>query len=118
MFNKLTDLFKRKPDPEQLFLAEQNIQWSDEQGFVVDGVILNQVLGQRLHYLSNRRLERFDDLAALYFAAMLINEKIDLEIATGRYAVHVGNTEENLLAFKAIVAKLNQYYRDFKRERR
>ncbi len=49
---------------------------------------------------------------------MIINEKIDLEIASQRFAVHVGNSEENLLEFKRIVKILNDYYRNFMRERK
>jgi hypothetical protein len=32
---------------------------------------------------------------------MLINEKIDLEMATGRYIQRLGNNHENLQQFKA-----------------
>ena len=118
MLGKLSQLFKSKENPAAVFLREQQIVCDAEQGYIVDGIVLNQALAQRLEYLSNRRMKNFDDLKALYFTAMLINEKIDLEIATGRYAAHVGNTEQNLLHFKSIVQRLNQYYRDFLREKR
>ena len=48
---------------------------------------------------------------------MLINEKIDLEIANKRFVVRLGNTQENLLQLKAYIALLNDYYRQFKREK-
>lgn len=119
MLNKLKNLFKSNGNDsaEQQFLSENNIIWDDEQGFIVDDIVLNQMLSERLEYLSNRRLKTFDDLNALYFAAMMINEKIDLEIATGNYVARLGNTEENLIQFKHIIQKLNQYYRDFKRDK-
>ena len=59
----------------------------------------------------------FDDLKKLYFTAMIINEKIDLEIANQRFVVSLGNTEENLLQLKQIIQKLNDYYRQFLREK-
>lgn len=118
MLSKLSQLFKIKESPEAIFLKDHKIHLDPEQGYIVDGVVLNQALGERLEYLSNRRMKTFDDLKALYFAAMLINEKIDLEIATGRYAEHVANTQENLIEFKALVQLLNQYYREFLREKR
>ena len=46
-----------------------------------------------------------------------MNEKIDLEIASGRYVARLGNTQENLLEFKEIIRKLNDYYREFKRDK-
>ncbi len=49
---------------------------------------------------------------------MIINEKIDLEIAQQRFNTMLGNTEENLLEFKAIVKKLNDYYRQFLRDQK
>lgn len=74
-------------------------------------------LSERLEYFSNRRLNRFDDLAALYLASIVINEKIDLEIATGNYVQRLQNNENNLREFKAIIEKLNHYYREFKRDK-
>ena len=120
MLNKLKNLFKAnaQDSAEQQFLKDNNIIWDDEQGFIVDGIILNAELSERLEYLSNRRLKKFDDLNALFFAGMMINEKIDLEIANQSYLARLGNTEENLKQFKSIVQRLNQYYRDFKREKR
>ncbi|RKG34062.1 hypothetical protein [Acinetobacter tianfuensis] len=119
MLNKLSALFKsNKPDPEQLYLEEHHIQFEEGKGYIVAGAVLNETLAARLAYLSNRRLQSFDDLQALYNTAMIINEKIDLEIANQRYAAHLGNTEENLLAFKQIVKLLNDYYRNFKRARK
>lgn len=117
MLNKLTGLFKSsKPTPEQLYLQENNIQFDLEQGYIVDGIVINE-WSERLSYFSNRKLNKFDDLKALYFTAMIINEKIDLEIANQRFVVRLGNTEENLLQLKQVVKKLNDYYRNFKREK-
>lgn len=119
MFDKISTLFKsNKPSPPQLYLEENNIQYTEETGYIVDGINLNQELGERLEYLSNRRMKTFDDLKELYFTAMIINEKIDLEIANQRFNSRLGNTEENLLQFKVIVKKLNDYYRNFLREKK
>jgi hypothetical protein len=49
---------------------------------------------------------------------MLINEKIDLEIAHQRFNTTLGNSEENLLQFKMILKKLNDYYRNFLRDQK
>ena len=118
MLNKLTDLFKSKEaKAEELFLQGNNIVFNAEQGFIVDGVILNTELKERLEYFSNRKLKNFDDLNALFYKAILINEKIDLEIASGRYVARLGNTEENLKQFKKIIQKLNDYYKEFKRDK-
>lgn len=123
MLNKLAGLFtgsglfkSSKPSPEQLFLQENNIQFDPEQGYIVDGIVVNQ-LSERLAYFSNRKLNNFDDLKVLYFTAILINEKIDLEIANQRFVARLGNTEENLLQLKQIIKKLNDYYRNFLREK-
>ncbi|OAL79734.1 hypothetical protein AY606_03515 [Acinetobacter sp. SFB] len=123
MLNKLAGLFtgsrlfkSSKPSAEQLFLEENNILFHPEQGYIVDGVVVNE-LSERLSYFSNRKLAQFDDLKALYFAAMIINEKIDLEIASQRFVARLGNTEENLLQLKQIIQKLNDYYRNFLREK-
>ena len=119
MFDKISNLFKsNKPSPAQLYLEENNIQYTAETGYIVDGINLNQELGERLEYLSNRRMKTFDDLKELYSTAMIINEKIDLEIANQRFNSRLGNTEENLLQFKVIVKKLNDYYRNFLREKK
>lgn len=118
MFDKVRQLFKTKEDPRLVFMREHHIEWDDSLGYSVGGVVLNETLSERLEYFSNRRLRKFDDLKALYFAAMLINEKIDLEMATGRYVARLGNTPENLTEFKAIIALLGDYYRQFLREKR
>jgi hypothetical protein len=119
MFDKISSLFKSaKPSPEQLYLQEQNIQYVEGSGYSVDGIQLNQELAARLEYLSNRRMKNFDDLAQLYSSAMIINEKIDLEIAQQRFNQALGNTEKNLLEFKMIVKKLNDYYRQFLRNKK
>lgn len=123
MLNKLAGLFpssrlfkSSKPSLEQVFLEENNIQFNQEQGYIVDGIVVNE-LSERLSYFSNRKLTKFDDLKALYFTSMIINEKIDLEIANQRFVVRLGNTEENLLHLKRIIQKLNSYYRNFLREK-
>ncbi len=123
MLKKLAGLFtsselykSSKPSPEQLFLEENNIQFNQEQGYIVDGIILNE-WSERLSYFSNRKLNTFDDLKALYFTAMIINEKLDLEIANQRFVTRLGNNEENLLQLKQVIKKLNDYYRNFKREK-
>lgn len=119
MFDKISALFKsNKPSPALLYLEENNIQYTEQTGYIVDGINLNQELGERLEYLSNRRMKTFDDLKELYSTAMIINEKIDLEIANQRFNSRLGNTEENLLQFKVIVKKLNDYYRNFLREKK
>ena len=118
MFNKIVNLFKSdKESPEQVFLRENHIEYDAEKGYIIDGVVINE-LSERLEYLSNRRMKKFDDLKDLYFAAMLINEKIDLEISTQRFVARLGNTEENLIEFKRIVKLLNDYYRQFIRDRK
>lgn len=115
MFSKLANLFKsNKESEEQIFLRENHIQIDENLGFIVDGQVVNE-WSERLEYFSNRKLKNFDDLKELYFKAILINEKIDLEIANQRFVARLGNTEENLLALKAVIAKLNQYYRLFLR---
>lgn len=118
MLNKLKDVFKSsKVKEEEAYLLEHAIQFDQQRGYIVDGIVLNQELAERLEYFSNRRLNKFDDLQALYYAAMLINEKIDLEITQQRFVARLGNTEENLRQFKNIVKKLNDYYRSFIREK-
>ncbi|OTG64901.1 hypothetical protein B9T25_12525 [Acinetobacter sp. ANC 4470] len=117
MLNKLAGLFKgSRKSAEQLFLQQQNIQFDQVQGYIVDGIVVNE-LSERLVYFSNRKLNHFDDLKKLYFTAMIINEKIDLEIANQRFVTRLGNTEENLLQLKHIIQKLNDYYRIFLREK-
>ena len=117
MLNKLIGLFKSdKESAEQLFLRENHIQIDPQLGFIVDGIVVNE-WSERLEYFSNRKLKHFDDLKELYFKAILINEKIDLEIANQRFVARLGNNEENLLALKQVISKLNQYYRLFLREK-
>ena len=118
MFAKIADLFKAKAAKAELeFLENNRIQIDPEQGFIVDGIVLNQELAERLEYFYNRKLKNFDDLNALFYKAILINEKIDLEIASGRYVARLGNTEENLMQLKEMIRKLNAYYKEFKREK-
>lgn len=118
MFDKVRQLFKGKEDPRLVFMREHQIEWDEARGYSVGGLVLNESLSERLEYFSNRRLKKFDDLKDLYFAAMLINEKIDLEIATGRYVARLGNNQQNLQEFKQLVALLGDYYREFLREKR
>ncbi|OTG65093.1 hypothetical protein [Acinetobacter silvestris] len=117
MLNKLVALLKgSKETAEQVYLRENNIQFDIEQGYIVDGIVVNKC-SERLEYFSNRKLTNFDDLKELFYKAILINEKIDLEIASGRYVTRLGNTEENLKQFKVIIQKLNDYYKIFKRDK-
>ncbi|WP_296280411.1 hypothetical protein [uncultured Acinetobacter sp.] len=117
MLNKLVELFKgNKESAEHVFLRENNIQIDAEKGYIVDGIVVNE-LSERLEYFSNRKLTNFGDLEALFYKAILINEKIDLEVASERYVVRLGNTEENLKQLKTIIQKLNDYYKEFKREK-
>lgn len=117
MLNKLTALFKSaQPTAEQLYKEQHQIQFDEAQGYIVAGVVLNAELSARLNYLSNRRVNTFNDLAAVYNAGMIINEKIDLEIARERFNTELGNTAENLQAFKQLIQILSEYYRNFLRE--
>ena len=118
MLNKLSQLFKgSKESPQQLYLEEHHIQYDEARGYSIDGVVLN-TLSERMEYLSNRKLKDFNDLKQLYSVAIIINEKIDLEIANQRSVARLGNTEENLLQFKNYVKILNDYYRQFIRDRK
>ena len=117
MLKKITALFDRGGKEKRAFLEQNQMAWSEELGFIVDGIVLNDTLTERLEYLSNRRLKQFDDLKALYLATMLMNEKIDLEIANQQFNIRVGNTEENLRHFQSILARLGDYYRQFVREK-
>lgn len=117
MFGKIAQMFKgNKASEQQIFLNEHAMQIDPEQGFIIDGVVLND-LSERLEYFSNRGLKTFDDLQALYYKTILINEKIDLEIANQRFVQRLGNTQENLTQFKGYIAILNDYYRQFVREK-
>lgn len=119
MLNKLKTLFgSTQSNLAQAYLEQHQIQFDSQRGYIVAGVVLNETLGERLEYLSNRRMTHFDDLKELYFTAIIINEKIDLEIANQNFLLRLGNTEENLLEFKQIVKILNDYYRQFLREKR
>ena len=54
MLNKLAGLFKSsKESAEQLFLQQQNIQFDQVQGYIVDGIVVNE-LSERFAYFSNR----------------------------------------------------------------
>ncbi|MDY6457299.1 hypothetical protein [Acinetobacter faecalis] len=118
MLNKIVDFFKSdKETSEQIFLKENHIEYNVEQGFIINSIIVNE-WSERLEYLSNRRVKRFDDLKALYDAGMIINEKIDLEISTQRFVTRLGNTKENLLELKHVVKLLNEYYRNFLRDKK
>lgn len=56
MFNKLKGWFDRSnPDAESLYMQEQNIYLDADKGYVVDGIVLNQELSERLDYFSNRK---------------------------------------------------------------
>lgn len=116
MFNKIAQMFSNKPSAEQVYMETHQIEFDAEQGYKVAGVVLND-LSERLEYFSNRKLKKFDDLKELYFKALQINEKIDLEIANQRFVERLGNTQENLIELKNYIAILNDYYRHFKREK-
>ena len=49
---------------------------------------------------------------------MLINEKIDLEIANERFVVRLGNNLENLTELKRMIKLLNDYYYQFIRDKK
>ncbi len=118
MLDKFANLFKsRQQREEEAYLAEHHIQFDAEKGYVIDHVVLNDVWGARLEYFSNRKLKNFHDLSALFYKAILINEKIDLEIASGRYVTRLGNNPENLQQLKQIIQQLNYYYKEFQREK-
>lgn len=118
MLNKIVDFFKSdKETPEQVYLKENHIEYDVERGFIINGVIVNE-WSERLEYLSNRRLKKFDDLKALYDAGMIINEKVDLEITSQRFVARLGNTQENLIELKQVVKLLNEYYRNFLRDKK
>ena len=118
MFNKIASLFKSdKESPELLYLKEHQIEFDEERGYIIQGFVINE-LSERLEYFSNRRIKKFDDLKALYDAGMIINEKIDLEITSQRFVARLGNTEENLLELKEVVKLLNEYYRNFIRDKK
>lgn len=53
-----------------------------------------------------------------FYSAMLINEKIDLEIANERFVVRLGNNLENLTELKRMIKLLNDYYYQFIRDKK
>ena len=55
MFNKVAQLFKSKPSPEAEFLTEHQIQFDPQHGYIVDGLVLNEALSERLEYLPTQR---------------------------------------------------------------
>ena len=119
MLTKLTNLLKRKKDaPEQLFLQQHQIEYDEQNGFIIEGVVINDIHAERLAYFSNRRISQFDDLNALFYSAMLINEKIDLEIANERFVARLGNNLENLTELKRMIKLLNDYYYQFIRDKK
>ncbi|MNY91148.1 hypothetical protein D3C78_74970 [compost metagenome] len=119
MLSKLSQLFKLKKDAlEQLFLQQHQIEYNDEKGFIVEGIVLNAIHAERLVYFSNRRISQFDDLNSLFYSAMLINEKIDLEIANERFVARLGNNLENLTELKRMIKLLNDYYYQFIRDKK
>ena len=115
MLGKFSELFKRKPSAEQLYMQTHQIEYDAEKGYIVAGVVLND-LSDRLEYFSNRKVADFNDLKTLFYRGMMINEKIDLELASGRYVARLGNTEDNLKQLKQLVMLMNDYYRQFKRD--
>jgi hypothetical protein len=99
------------------FLQQHQIEY-DEKGFIIEGIVLNAIHAERLVYFSNRRISQFDDLNALFYSAMLINEKIDLEIANERFVARLGNNLENLTELKRMIKLLNDYYYQFIRDKK
>ncbi len=44
MLNKLADFFKgNKESAEQIYLRENNIEFDAEQGYIVDGIVVNSL---------------------------------------------------------------------------
>jgi hypothetical protein len=118
MFDKFISIFKNdKNSPEIKYLTENKIEFDEQKGFIIEGKVINELF-ERLEYFSNRRMRKFDDLKTLYFSAMLINEKIDLEIANQNFVKRLGNTEVNLQEFKRIVKLLTDYYYNFIRDKK
>lgn len=117
MLNKIKSLFGSNQQNEELsYMQTHGIEFDSVKGYIVDGVVMND-LSEKLEYFSSRKLSNFNNLSELYLKSILINEKIDLEIATKRYVTRLGNNEENLVQFKARIEKLNQYYRKYKRDK-
>ena len=55
MLDKLVELFKgNKESAEHVFLRENNIQIDAEKGYIIDGIVVNE-LSERLEYFSNRK---------------------------------------------------------------
>lgn len=117
MLNKIASFLKgRTESAEQIYLRENHIEYDQEKGYIVEGVVVNE-LSERLEYFSNRKLNHFNDLKALFYTSIIINEKIDLEIGSGRYVTRLENNEQNLRQMKEIIQKLNDYYKNFKRDK-
>lgn len=117
MLNKIVNFLKGQTETqEQIYLREHQIQYDPQKGYIVNGITLNE-WSERLEYFSNRKLKNFNDLKALFYTAILVNEKIDLEIASGRYVSRLNNNQQNLHELKEAIQKLNDYYKNFKREK-
>jgi hypothetical protein len=116
MFDKITSLFQKKPSAEQQYLEQHKLKYDQENGYIIDDVVLND-LSEKIVYFSNRKVENFNDLEGLFQRGMLIKEKIDLEIHTQQYTQRLGNNNENLTQLKQYVIILNDYYRLFKRDK-
>lgn len=118
MLSKIAQMLKgNKESPAEIYLRDHGIVWDAVHGYSIQGEVLND-LSERLSYFSNRKLNDFNDLKELYYKAILINEKIDLEIANQRFVARLGNTEENLLQLKGYIQLLNDYYRQFLRDKK
>lgn len=117
MLKKLGQWFQSTPkeDPEQQFCQQHGLVFDPEQGIVLHGQVLSS-MNESLHYLSNRRVNDVNQLQAVYEAGMIIHEKIDLELATGRFVTRLGHDAARLQEIKQAVRVLEQYYRQFKRD--
>ena len=76
MLNKLAQIFTKKPSAEQVFMEQNRIEFNDEQGFMINGFVLND-LSERLEYFSNRKLKKFDDLKEQLFSEIRENTRND-----------------------------------------
>lgn len=116
MLKKLSQLFQSKqPDPKEEFCRINALEFDTEKGIVFQKIELSKYQ-ENLTYLSNRRVSDFNDIAKVYDAAMIIQEKIDLELAAGRYVARLGHDEHTLRFLKAAVETLSLYYRQFVRD--
>jgi len=118
MINKIWDTFVIYGNINIIIPWIWIIEYNDEKGFIIEGIVLNAIHAERLVYFSNRRISEFDDLNALFYSAMLINEKIDLEIANERFVARLGNNLENLTELKRMIKLLNDYYYQFIRDKK